>query len=346
MLATAKRQHGCRNPKRLHRATFVGGINPGLPQIEDEPRVLQFSRGNRQNPFGAAGAAGVQRLVGLFKNEGGTMIALITALAAMAAGPIALDNGAIRVEVDPELFAVRFVGGPGGENFVESLYVPSEVRAGKAWADAGGIPTDLVPCEGRDAALRRGPAEVIEHTAHSVVLLGPLSETLYVRLKKTVEIDPREPSARYTVTVIATEPQPQTFAICNTVRVPPETRLRIERADGVLKVLAGAETVEAAAETSPAGWAISVPPAERLEGVVLGAFVPKVTHENDYGAWTREIVSMPADESDVPREATFLCFLDAVSVNYWAVLQGPRVEVRPSSPAVFVERWTVRKRGP
>ena len=37
MLAAAKRQHGCRNPKRLHRATFVGGIRVG----SDSERVTR-----------------------------------------------------------------------------------------------------------------------------------------------------------------------------------------------------------------------------------------------------------------------------------------------------------------
>jgi len=81
-----------------------------------------------------------------------------------------------------------------------------------------------------------------------------------------------------------------------------------------------------------------------MEGVVLAAFVPKITHENRYGTWVRRIAHMPARASDMPHEATFICLLDEKTMSYGAVLQGALVEVVPSSPAVFTEQWTIQKR--
>ncbi len=296
------------------------------------------------------------------------MMAFIIMACMAAADPIVLDNGALRVEVDPQTFSIRFVGVPSEANFVEPLYVPHKDHVGTGWVDPGGITADIEPAVERDAALRRGPAEVIERTDHGIVLLGPVSESLGIRLKKAIEIHPAHPTARYTVTVLSIGPS-RRLAIRNTVRVPLGTTLRVARADGIMQPLESlpdrstnvqtktysgvglrddlggeAPTGTVVTET-PEYWLVAIPPAVRQQQEVWGAHVPKIVHENRYGVWERRIADWPADGHNVPHAATFLCLLDEVSASYGAVLQGATAEVTPAHPVTFTETWTFRKGG-
>ena len=108
---------------------------------------------------------------------------------------ITLENGPLRIEIDPAVFNVRFVGFPGGKNFVESHHVEERERGGPGWLDPGGVTTDLIPLEAEDAALRRGPAEIIESSDRHVVLLGTESAELGVRIKKEIRLDQAEAKA-------------------------------------------------------------------------------------------------------------------------------------------------------
>ena len=132
---------------------------------------------------------------------------LILLLCLPSAAPIALDNSAMRVEVDPRLFSVCFVGLPNRSNFVEPTQPTQEEIEGEGWVDPGGLHTDLVPYQGQDAAIRRGPADVVERTATSVVMLGPVSGTLKVRLKKEIELDEHKPRAVFKVSASPSRPK-------------------------------------------------------------------------------------------------------------------------------------------
>src|SRR5688572_14071968 len=98
---------------------------------------------------------------------------LAGALSSAMGAPLALDNGKIRVELESRTFSVRFIGFPGGNNFLEPAHLTETELAGTGWLDPGGLFTDVLPVRTEDAMLRRGPAEVVEQRDDYVLLLGP-----------------------------------------------------------------------------------------------------------------------------------------------------------------------------
>lgn len=262
-----------------------------------------------------------------------------------ATDPIELDNGAIRVEVDPALFSVRFVGVPGGANFVAPLPVDETVRESEDWVDPGGLQTDVLPYTARDAASRRGPAEIVEQRADYIALLGPPSEQTGMRIKKEVQLLGREPKARFRVTAMRVAGEPGETAIRNTVRLRSGTTIRLLRDEGDVRVLAGADAIAPAVVKSRKYWLIPIPPTSPMDGIVLGVFAPTLIVVNDSGSWTRRLVTMPEEAKGTPHEATVLCVLDDASGSYGAALQGKLETVANDRVQVLEEEWTVESRG-
>jgi hypothetical protein len=276
--------------------------------------------------------------------EIGLVLLFITCCILAETDPITLDNGAIRVVADPELFAVTYVACSGGKNFVEPLPVNPQDRAGADWVDPGGLQTDVIPYLARDAAIRRGPAKVIEQRADYVALLGPPSESTGMRIKKEVQLVGREPTARFRVSAMRVSGEATEAAIRNTVRLPRGSTVRLMREDGEIHVLAGADSIAPAVVKSRTFWLIPVPPTAPMDGVILGAFVPRLMVVNESGTWTRRLVNMPGDADDVPNASTFLCVLDDASGTYGAALQGS-AEKTAMEVLVLEEEWTVEQRG-
>lgn len=274
------------------------------------------------------------------------MAFLITVWSAFAgADLIVLDNGAIRVEVDPKVFSIGFVGVPGGKNFVEPLLASPEEREGDGWIDPGGLHTDVIPYTAKDPAARRGPAEVLEQRADYVALRGPPSERSGMRIKKEIQLVGREPRARYRVSALRVSGDSDGVGLRNTARVPEGVILRLMREDGDPRVLAGGDDAAPAVVKSRKFWLIPIPPTAPMDGVVLGAFVPRVVFANDSGTWTRTLVQMPEDEREVPTGCTFLCILDDGTATYGAALQGAVRRTPQGELVVLEEEWTVERRG-
>ena len=270
----------------------------------------------------------------------------IIAVAALCADPAyTLDNGLVRIEVEPRLFAVPFVGFAGKDNFVAPLSVDVAVADGSDWADAGGVQSDVLPYSGKDAAVRRGPAEVIESRSDYIAMLGPPSASSGIRLKKEIQLDANAPRAHFRVTAQRVGAGPATVAIRNTIRLGPKSTVRIERTDGEVRVLAGSDTPLAGVVKSRRYWLIPVPPTVQQRGLVLGAFVPRMSVANDSGTWTRTLVHPPADASKAPNASTFLCLLDSVSGSFGAALQGALAEVKTGEFVAIEEEWKFEKRG-
>lgn len=263
----------------------------------------------------------------------------------LAVEPVVLDNGSIRVEFDPQVFSVRFVGLPGGSNYLEPLFVSHEDKKGPGWVDPGGLVTDLIPLQGHDASLRRGPGEIVEQRKDYVAALGPLSGETGLRVKKEIALDPIEAKARFTVTVTVAGPKPAAFSIRNTARVARGSTLRVEKADGTIRALAGTTNIFPAVVNSNLFWLVPVPPTAPMKNVVLGAFVPRIVHVGNQGIWRRRIVSAPEQAKLAPNESTFLCLLDDTTRSYGAALQGAVAPIEPCCPLVFEEEWTISKRG-
>jgi hypothetical protein len=273
------------------------------------------------------------------------MILLLISAAIAQADLLVLDNGAMRVELDARLFSVRYVGLSEGKNFVEPLAVAKEVRHGTEWADPGGLHTDVLPFDDKEAALRRGPADIVEHTDHSVRLVGPPSPKYGIRTEKEIRLHANKPRALYSVIVRAVSEESGEWAVRNTVRVPLRSTLRVDRADGTIAALAGTESILPAVVKSSNYWLIPVPPAGRMKGVALGAFVPRVRLQNESGVWTRRLVTMPGTAKQTPQQSTFVCVLDNETRSYGAMLQSETAKVSPLAPLVFREEWTIEKRG-
>lgn len=261
---------------------------------------------------------------------------------------IVLDNGYVRVEIDPSLFVVRYVGPPGGPNFVTPLFVDKALRSEKKWVDAGGLYSDLLHDDHREAALRGGPATVIERRDDYVALLGPVTAA-GVRLKKEIRLARTGARAWYKVTALAVSETPSQVAIRNTVRVPLGTTLRTVAEDdtlGAIAGLAGLAALEPVLAAPKPFWRISVPPKAPLDGVVLGAMITEIAHDVPWGTWFRRVAGPLDEEGDFLQDASFLCLLDDGAQRFCSVLQGPLQRLAPSSPVVFEEEWRFEKRRP
>jgi len=272
--------------------------------------------------------------------------AWVISAALYCAGPVyALDNGAIRIEVEPRLFAVRFVGFRDRDNFVAALPLDEAAANGTDWADPGGVQSDVIPYSAQDAAVRRGPAEVVEVRGDYIAMLGPPSAVSGVRLKKEIQLDGDAPRAHFRVTAQRAGAEPAAVALRNTVRLAPKCTVRVERTDGDLRVLAGSDAPLAGIVKSRRYWLVPIPPTTPLHGVVLGSVAPKTIIVNDAGTWTRTLIDPPTDKSQVPNESTLLCVLDSDTTSYGAALQGARVELKTGEFVVLEEEWTFDKRG-
>ena len=258
---------------------------------------------------------------------------------------VALDNGTLRVVVEPRLFAITFVGMSGKQNFISPLEVAAAAREGDGVADAGGLVSDLIPYDPKDAAIRRGPAEIIEQRDDYIAMLGPPSAVSGARLKKEIQLDANAPRAHFRVTVQRVAAEAGRFAIRNTIRMPEKNTVRLERTDGDVRVLAGSDVPYTGVVKSRRYWLIPIPPTKDLHGVVLGADATQMIVANDSGTWTRKIVEAPVDKSKVPNASPFLCVLDSRSGSYGVALQGATSEVKSGEFVTFEEEWTFEKRG-
>jgi len=271
----------------------------------------------------------------------GTWIALC---ACLCAGSIVLENGAVRIEADPQLFSVQFAGFPGGPNFVDPLRVEEADRAGAGWVDPGGLLTDVLPAPERDAALRRGPASVELQDSHSVVLLGPPSEKFGIRLKKEIRLAGDEPKARYTVTLLASAQDAQRYALRNTMRVPLRNTIRIDKDKNEIVPLAGLDKLAPAVVRSMQYWLIPIPPTSPMSKVVLGARVRSFSIENRSGVWTRTMAESTPEPSGADASTPFFCVLDDTTRSYGAALQSAPQDVSLGAPLVVAEEWQFERR--
>jgi len=273
------------------------------------------------------------------------MIGVLSIVCGALAAPIAIENGAIRIEVDPELFSVCYVGFPAGRNFVEPLHVDAKTRTRGGAVDPGGLRTGVIPHPGEEAALLRGPGEILEHTDRSIVLLGPQAEALPIRFKKAVRIHERAARAWYTVTLMASAPIDHDVALRNLARVPLGGALRFGSRDATIPLLGAGDPASAFLKQTPEGWCVDVPPQLPAKNVVVGAFVTELIHQNALGTWRRRVEGAPDDVSRYPESVSLVCLLDTASAQYVAAFQGPFARLAPAAPLTMTEVWDFRPSG-
>jgi hypothetical protein len=269
---------------------------------------------------------------------------VVAAGLALAEPTVILDNGAIRVEIDPQVFAVCYVGIPGEANFLSPLPVDAAARDPAAWVDAGGLQTDLLPLTRQDAAVRRGPAKVIEQRKDYVALLGPPSAISGMQVKKEVQLLGTSPRARFRVSVLRVGAGEDAVSIRNTARVGPGVTLRLDRSEGAPRMLAGSETLEPYFVKSRKYWIIPVPSTSPARGVIAGALVSTVSVVNRSSVWRRHLAAAPRPGDVLPKDCSVLCLLDDPTQTYGVAMQGPTASVRSGAITALEEDWEVEAR--
>lgn len=286
------------------------------------------------------------------RNDGVAGLALVIALCLVAfSAPataqeiITLENGPLRIEIDPAVFNIRFLGFPGGKNFVEPHFVEDRDRKGTGWLDPGGVTTDLIPLEEEDAALRRGQAEVIESSDRHVVLLGAESPDLGIRIKKEIRLDDASPKAYFIVTALSNRAAGPALAVRNNARIPVRSTVRVPKRAGKFSWLQDEAKAPWAIVNSKDYYLVPVPPTSPVKGLVLGGFAAEAQVENASGTWSRRLTLPPTDPARVWNGVTAMCVLDDGSHSYGLSLQGAQAPLTAATPLQLTEEWTFERRG-
>ena len=274
------------------------------------------------------------------------ILALLTccgvAGSSVAPEDIVLTNGLVEVTVSPRLFTVLGLRTLEGAHWVGVTALSQQERAGKDWVDPGGITTDIIPFV-QDAAVRRGPGTVVSHEDLSLVMEGPVSEELGLRLRKEVRLASASPVVTYTVTAVSTVETPRKLALRNTARLVPRVTLRIDKRDGSLRALGEDQKPGLAVVNSLRWWMVPIPPTGEVKQLVLGAYVPKVTLRRGREEWGRRLLPLPADKTAVPNLSTLVCVLDTATESYGAAFQGATQTLTRETPVTLVEEWTLKQ---
>jgi hypothetical protein len=264
---------------------------------------------------------------------------LFLALSAIT-GVLVLENDLVRVEIDPEVMAVRYLGPPMGPNLVEPLYVSRLDRRGKAWLDAGGVGWEVVAASGsRDAALRRGPAEVLAHTVNRVTLLSPVSQDAPLRLKLDFLLADSAPEVEVTA-VLSTDAGdlPAPVALRCLFRLWPGTVARAP--DGPPPAL-----FPIAGTSVPAGTRVDKWDGTLLNAGAVGALplvtstlAPKVMIERMGWRLSREPTAF-AGAGSYTLGRNVHAANDPSTHTYGVICDSPTATITPAQPLSYREVW-------
>jgi len=265
---------------------------------------------------------------------------MLVASALCTASPIVLATRLRRVEVEPDLFAIRYVGLAGGRNLVETLPVTQGDRRGGEWIDAGGLVTVVLPGEGEEGLLRLGPSEILNITERSVVLLGPESPEGGLRLRKELVLEEGELRARFTTVLLSSKVEPSTARIRNTLRLPQNCVLRIHHRGGIIRSLLGAPMPQSVNAISTDCTAVTIPPRSHTEKALLGALASDVEIVSGGVKWTRRLLE-ETGQSEVADATTCICVLDDMTRTYAVSLQGAESSVQAGISLTLTEEWAI-----
>lgn len=268
---------------------------------------------------------------------------LAGALLSASSGPVALDNGKIRIELEPRTFSVQFIGVPGGDNFLEPIHLTATELDGAGWLEPGGLTTDVLPARREDAVLRRGPAEVVEQRDDYVLLLGPEQPELHWRVKKEVQLARDTPELTYKVTVLSSLKGERDVRIRNMARMAWRGSLKVPAAAGPVGLLRGAfPGFDDLLKESDTTFTIPLlPPADRVRAVLTSPSA-EVMHETPSGSWTRRIEIYSAlPEEGATNQIRMMALLDDASHSYQSALEGGQSGVNVGAPLVVIEHWSL-----
>lgn len=252
-------------------------------------------------------------------------------------GVLSLDNGLMRVEADPAVMALRFLGPSEGPNLVEPLYVSRLDRRGQTTLDAGGICWEVLGVD--HPALRRGPAEVLRHTDDALVLLSPVDSGTGLQLKLELLLEEATSALRVRATLTSQSSTPSApVALRCAARLWPGTRALVSNvAPPALYPLSGpGEPVQVGAWDGTllnagepgtlAALASVLSPTLSLERKGLRASVECVR----FGASTAYLSGRNIHAVNHPATRT-----------YGVVTESPFARVDAASPLVHEEVWRI-----
>jgi len=270
-------------------------------------------------------------------------IVLISALVSAASGPVALDNGKIRIELDSRTFSVRFVGVPGGRNFLEPVHLTPTELDGRGWIEPGGLVTDVLPTRPEDVVLRRGPAELIEREDDYVLLLGPEQPESHWRVKKEVQLARDTAALTYKVTVLSSLKEERDVRIRNTARIAWSGALLAPVDGGPMKLVRGRfEGVDKILKYPEDSYVLPLRAKTRRSRAVLASPASELTMNTEFGVWTRRLeIQSALEEPESENRMGMMALLDDDTHIYESALEGAQSGVNVGAPLVVIEHWTI-----
>lgn len=262
-----------------------------------------------------------------------------------AAGVI-LENDALRLEVDPRTYSIRYLGQPGGPNFVDPLYLTDRQRNERGLVYPGGVMTDVLPVREADAVLRRGPAEVIVHRADYLLLTGPKSEGSDLQVKKEYRLHGDAPRITYRLSVLSTRKEERSVSIRVTAQIPWGASLRLPRSpEGGLQLLRGAFPgyTDFVARSGP-DYRIDLGRREGRDHAVLQTLGGPTSVETRFGVWTRS-ARMHSAGDDRASPVRIMALVDDASFTSQIALESTQAGVNVGAPLVYEEQWTLHPAG-
>lgn len=268
---------------------------------------------------------------------------LVGALASSLGAPLSLDNGKIRIELEPRTFSVRFIGLPGGNNFLEPAHLTETELAGSGWLDPGGLVTDVLPVRTEDAVLRRGPAAIVEQRDDYLLLLGPEHPESHWRVKKEIQLTRDSAELTYKVTVLSSLKEERDIRIRTTARLDWSGALMVPVEPGRMTLVRGAfEKASDLLEFPEETYTVPLRSRKLRTRAVLSSASPEVTMTTDFGVWKRRLeIRSALPDPEAENRIRMLALLDDPTHTYEAALEGAQSGTNVGSPLVVVEHWSV-----
>lgn len=272
-----------------------------------------------------------------------TTWALLAFLGSLNDTPVILENGAVRLEFDLQTYSVRYLGRPGGTNFVDTLYLTERQRSTPGLVTPGGIMTDVLPVDPQCDVLRRGPAIVVEQRPDYILLLGPECTSSQLRVKKEYFLHRDTSDVTFRLSVLSTRKEEQTVSIRVTAQVPWVGALNFDAPEGERpRLLRGAYPgYPRVLESTDGRYTIPLGRRRAREQVVLEVAGDDMEIVTPGGTWIRRATMLSAGADDRTTIRRTILIDDGSQVCQIA-LEGRQTGVNVGVPLVFSEMWTLQ----
>ena len=262
---------------------------------------------------------------------------MVSLLLGAAPAPVVLENAAVRIEVDPQLLAVRYLGAPDGPNLVESLHVENRQRRQPEGVDTGGVTWQVT--EG-GAPLSFGPADVVAHSEQRIVLLTSRNEESHLRLKVEFVLEGESPEVAMRATVTTDEPG-------STLPVALRCAFRVRPGALAGSFVAQAPVLYALDKQGPGT------PVNQWDGILFDAGAigsqpllvssmgSSVSMERSGYRVMRVLPEGAAPSASYANAKNLHGVSDPRSQTYGIIMESPKAQVGPTSPLVYREVWRI-----